>query len=102
MGYIQDVLPYRDFHHFVQKTKPWLNEQVALKALETVKNPKSPLELWCNTLIKLNSHYDLGINLKKIWNGRPSLGTFPTFNMVEKAKAEKEMMEDEFNEMRED
>lgn len=101
MSYIKVALPYRDFHHFIQKTKPWLNKEVAQKPIENVEYPKTPLELWCNTLVRIDSQYGLNINLKNIWNGRPSLGTFPTFKMVANAKAEKEMMEDELKEMKE-
>ncbi len=95
---ISSILPYRDFQHFIQRTKPWLNKQVALKPLDYVDNPKTPLEVWFNTLRKVNDDLDLGINLKSIWHGNARLGNFPTKRMVKMAKEIREMAEKEENE----
>ena len=92
---IWKVLPYRDFHHFVGSSKPWINKVVAKDPLKQVDQPKTPNELWFTILRKIDDEYELGINMTNIFYGLPSLGTFPTFNMVQVAKDMKEMKEDE-------
>jgi hypothetical protein len=84
--YLTNNLPYKDFEHFVQKLKPWLNKKLANNPHGHVDKPKKASELWFNTLRKIESEYNFGINTKNVWNGRPSLGTYPAHSMVQQKK----------------
>lgn len=86
---ITHVPPYKDFHHFVQRTKPWLNREISQNPYGHVDIPKSPYELWFNTLRKIEAEYKFGINTTNVWNGKPTLGTFPANSMVQQSKDNK-------------
>lgn len=71
--------PYRDFHHFKERFKPW------------VKTNKpyidhGPHEFWFYILGEINDELELGIDIGKVELKKPDLGLFPTYNMVQKMK----------------
>lgn len=77
--------PYCDFEHFVQTFKPWLPMQ-ARNPPDDVKNiddSENTKVLWYHLLRKLNKELELGINVENLKIGRPSLGLFPTNEMVQ-------------------
>ena len=89
-GFLDHATPYRDFHHFVQKMKPWLDKEIANNPHAHVEIPRSPYELWFNTLRKIEAEYNFGIDTTNVWNGRPTLGTFPSHVMVKQSKQDRE------------
>jgi lipopolysaccharide biosynthesis glycosyltransferase len=76
------LVPYKDFHHFVQKRKPWLDKKIATSPNRHVKTPRNEYQLWFNTLRKIEAEYHLGINTKNVYHGRPTLGTTPANSMI--------------------
>ena len=73
--------PYRDFHHFKEKFKPWINNRYTNlnRALH---------ELWFDILNRANKELNLGLigNITKLEFGKPDLGMFPAHKMVEDMK----------------
>jgi len=78
--------PTRDFHHFVERTKPWLDKSIANNPHAHVDEPTNAYELWFNTLRKIEAEYHFGIDTENVWVGKPTLGTFPAHSMVMWAK----------------
>ena len=85
------IAPYKHFHHFVQKRKPWLDKKMANNP-NYVDYPKDPVELWFKSLLEINSKYNLDLRTDNVWYGRPTLGTFPANSMVKWAKESREQM----------
>lgn len=83
---IVDLPPYRDYHHYTQKSKPWILDQDQ----QTLDENRAPSTLWWDTLRKMNEELQLNINIKKVGFKSPSLGLFPTFNMIEQMKKHRE------------
>jgi len=84
------TVPYRDFHHFKEFTKPWIKHKFK-------KDTGGPQELWFDTLNALNDKHGFHINTKRLLEvglKKPDLGLFPTFNMIEETM-KKRQKEDE-------
>jgi lipopolysaccharide biosynthesis glycosyltransferase len=84
------VRPYKDFHHFVQNLKPWLDKTIAHNPNAHIDKPRNQNDLWFNTLRKIEADHHLGINTTNVWNGKPTLGSFPAKSMVMWAKESRE------------
>ena len=67
------IAPYKHFHHFVEKTKPWLDKKTANNP-KYVDNPTNPTEFWLKSLLEINTKYNLDLRTDNIWYGKPSLG----------------------------
>lgn len=89
-AYLNRSPPYQHFHHFVQKRKPWVNENLSRNPPQHVDNPTNPDELWFNTLREIEKEYKFGINTANVWSGYPTLGSFPASSMVLWAKNKRE------------
>jgi hypothetical protein len=78
------TVPYRDFRHFVESTKPWLKRTAKNPPpiVEDFRNVTFPSQLWYHTLRELNKEHNLGIDTEHLTMKRPSLGLTPTHNMV--------------------
>ena len=68
-----DTAPYMDFHHFKGKLKPWL---------KTRRRNKKVTKLWIYALKSLNKKYGYNIDIETVKFDSPSLGMFPTHEMV--------------------
>jgi hypothetical protein len=81
---LQFKAPFRDFHHFREKTKPWLNSNIKKMVHH------EPQKFWYETLHKANKEYKFGIDIDHIGLNMPRLGLFPAFIMVEETKQARE------------
>ena len=80
-GKLPSIVPYRDFHHFRESYKPWIKKN---------KHDRGPEKLWFSVLRELNEKYEFGIDVENIGFRKPSLGLFPTHNMVHQTKLVRE------------
>ncbi len=74
--------PYRDFHHFKELHKPWL---VMLED----RIDHGPHQFWFTKLNEINEAYNLQIDTENIVFDKPSLGIFPSLNMIKEVKLSK-------------
>ena len=85
---VKHLPPYRDFHHFKERYKPWVKTNAPFIN-------HGPHELWFYILREINDELKLGIDVDKVGFKRPKLGLFPTFNMVEQMKKIREKEDEE-------
>lgn len=81
---MREVTPYRDFHHFKSKLKPWLKKN------SQSKHKKGVMRLWFLVLDSASEKYGLNINIEDVAYAKPILGMFPTHAMVMHAQAGRE------------
>mmetsp|Transcript_33610 Transcript_33610/g.100194 ORF Transcript_33610/g.100194 Transcript_33610/m.100194 type:complete len:459 (-) Transcript_33610:2288-3664(-) len=69
--------PYRDFHHFTGKKKPWLWAD-APEDFHNGEMGPSPGAMWYHTLRKVKAKYNMALNVEKLALKPPPLGLWPT------------------------
>jgi len=85
-GTLWSHAPYRDFHHFIGKSKPWFAKEVPPDVLLSHENATDAEELWFHALRrqveKLNLGNDIDVDHLNLNLARPLLGLFPTYHMM--------------------
>lgn len=85
--------PYRDFHHFTGRQKPWIGQKAKEVPAEIVNisDASSPTQLWFHALRQVAKNHDMGIDLRNMRAGTPPLGLYPTwYQMFQKRTAGEE------------